>query len=171
MADTRDILIDWLKDAHAMERACIDNLERQVEHFDHYPDVKAMLAQHLEMTRRQEDLIDEQLDRIGADKSRLKDVVTRFAGRAQALLAGASADEVVKQTASTAAYEEWEASNFRALAAAADHEGEQAMRVLFEGLAAEKQRMCDQLSGSIPSITQAYLDRRAAGSSIGAAKS
>jgi ferritin-like metal-binding protein YciE len=171
MPDTREIMLDWLRDAHAMERASIDNLKRQVDHLDNYPDIRAKFQQQLELTERQEDRIDKALEVMGADKSTLKDAVTRFAGQAQALLAGTSADEVVKQATTTLAYEEWEIANFRALAAAAQHEGEVSMASMFEEMAEEKEEMADWLADAIPDITRRYLALRAGGADVGMAKS
>lgn len=171
MADNRDIMLDWLRDAHAMERASIDNLRRQVEHLDHYPDIKAKFQQQLQLTQSQEDRIDQALQTMGADKSSIKDAVTRFAGRAQALLAGSAEDEVVKQATTTLAYEEWEIANFRALAAVAQHEGEVSMASMFEEMAEEKEEMADWLADSIPDITRRYLSLRASGAPAGIAKS
>jgi short-subunit dehydrogenase/ferritin-like metal-binding protein YciE len=171
MADTREIMLDWLRDAHAMERASIDNLERQVSHLEHYPDIRAKFEQQLELTRMQEDRIDKALETMGADKSSIKDAITRFAGQAQALMAGSSADEVVKQATTTLAYEEWEIANFRALAAAAQHEGEVSMASMFEQMAEEKEEMADWLADAIPDITRRYLAYRAGGADVGMAKS
>ena len=171
MADTREIMLDWLRDAHAMERASIDNLQRQVDHLEHYPDIRAKFQQQLELTKIQEDRIDKALEVMGADKSSIKDAITRFAGRAQAMLAGSSADEVVKQATTTLAYEEWEIANFRALAAAAQHEGEASMASMFEQMAEEKEEMADWLADAIPDITRRYLSLRAGGADVGMAKS
>lgn len=171
MADTREIMLDWLRDAHAMERASIDNLKRQVDHLEHYPDIRAKFQQQLELTKVQEDRIDKALETMGADKSSIKDAITRFAGQAQALLAGSSADEVVKQATTTLAYEEWEIANFRALAAAAQHEGEVSMASMFEQMAEEKEEMADWLADAIPDITRRYLAFRSGGADVGMAKS
>jgi ferritin-like metal-binding protein YciE len=171
MADTREILIDWLRDAHAMERASIDNLERQVSHLEHYPDVRAKFQEQLELTRRQEERLDRQLQAMGADTSTIKDAITRIAGQAQAMMAGAAPDEVVKQAVTTLAYEEWEIANFRALATAAEHQGEEGMATLFEEMADEKADIADWLSEAIPDITRRYLDMRAGGAPAGIANS
>ncbi len=171
MGETREIMLDWLRDAHAMERASIDNLKRQIDHLDNYPDLKARFQQRLELTERQENRIDQALDSMGADKSSIKDAITRFAGRAQALLAGASADEIVKQATTTIAYEEWEIANFRALGAAAQHEGESTLASMFERMAEEKGEMADSLADAIPDITRRYLALHASGGSSGIAHS
>lgn len=163
MADTREIMMNWLKDAHAMERASIDNLERQVRHLDHYPDVRAKFEQQLEVTRRQEQRLEQQLRTMGSDSSAIRDAVTRLAGQAQAMMAGMAPDEVVKQAVTTLAYEEWEIANFRALATAAEREGESSLATMFEEMADEKADMADWLSDAIPDITRRYLDFSASG--------
>lgn len=161
MPNTRDIFIDWLKDAHAMERASIDNLERQVKNLDDYPDVRAKFQEQLDLTRRQEQRLDQQLKALGTDASTIKDTITRIAGQAQAMMAGLAPDEVVKQAVTTLAYEEWEIANFRALATAADHENEPSLATMFEEMADEKADIADWLSEAIPDITRRYLDQRA----------
>lgn len=171
MPDTKEILVDWLRDAHAMERASIDNLQRQVDHLEHYPELKAKFSEQLEVTRRQEQRIDQQLKAMGADTSSIKDAFTRIAGQAQAMMAGTTADEVVKQATTTLAYEEWEIANFRALAAAAQREGEASLATMCEEMAEEKEAMADWLSDAIPDITRKYLDMRAGGAPVGMAKS
>lgn len=163
MANTRDIMMNWLKDAHAMERASIDNLERQVKHLEHYPDVRAKYQQQLDLTRRQEQRLEQQLKAMGSDSSMLKDTITRIAGQAEAMIAGTAPDEVVKQAVTTLAYEEWEIANFRALATAAEHEGESSLATMFEEMADEKADIADWLSDAIPDITRRYLDFTAAG--------
>lgn len=162
MADTRDILIDWLRDAHAMERASVDNLEHQVDHLGAYPDLKQKYQEQIELTKRQTERIDSQLKALGSDSSTVKDTLVRIAGQAQALLAGISDDEIVKQATSTLAYENWEIANFRALAAAADHENEPTLSTLFEDMAREKTDMAVWLAERIPDLTRRYLDSRAA---------
>ncbi len=37
MTETKKQLVSWLTDAHAMERATIDNIERVVDQMDKYP--------------------------------------------------------------------------------------------------------------------------------------
>ena len=158
MATPREIITTWMKDAHAMERASIDNLEIQLGHLDAYPEYQAKLREQIDVTRRQQRRIDDQLRAMGAEPSAAKELMTRMAGRMQALLAGSGGDEVVKQATSTLAYENWEIANFRALAAAARHEGEQSLSSMFEEMANEKIGLMNWLVDALPTLTQRYLD-------------
>ena len=161
MANTRAIIKDWLKDAHAMEGASIDSLSKQMEYLDDYPELKAKWREQIDLTRQQQRRIDEQLRAMGEDASTVRDAMTRMAGRVQAVLAGASPDEVVKQATNALAYENWEIANYRALAAAAEREGEHSMRSVFEEMANEKIDMMNWLVDALPAITQRYLDIQA----------
>jgi ferritin-like metal-binding protein YciE len=70
----KDNLIAWLRDAHAMEAATTDNLERLIARADKYPQLKTPMQRHLEISRRQKDEIEEQLKALGSDTSTLKDM-------------------------------------------------------------------------------------------------
>jgi ferritin-like metal-binding protein YciE len=162
MADTREIMTEWLRDAHAMESAAVNNFETQVDHLDGFPDLKSEFTQQLELSKANAQRIDDQLHAMGEDSSALKDLGTRMAGKLQAWTAGASPDEVVKQAVTTLAYEQWEIANFRALAAAAAHEGESGLVSLFEGMADQKFQAAQWLATRIPDITRRYLDMQRA---------
>jgi Domain of unknown function (DUF892) len=82
MATSRkDNLIAWLRDAHAMEAATTDNLERLIGRADKYPQLKTPMQHHLEISRRQKEELEEQLKALGSDTSTLKDMAMRVAGR------------------------------------------------------------------------------------------
>jgi Domain of unknown function (DUF892) len=49
----RDHLIDWLRDAHAMEEQAKTMLESQISRLKHYPEALPRLQQHLAETERQ----------------------------------------------------------------------------------------------------------------------
>jgi Domain of unknown function (DUF892)/Protein of unknown function (DUF3618) len=74
MATSRkDDLIAWLRDAHAMEAATADNLERLIARTDKYPQLKTQMQRHLAVSRRQEAELEEQLKALGSDTSTLKE--------------------------------------------------------------------------------------------------
>ena len=54
MASTkRDDVMSWLRDAHAMEAAHVDNLDRLIRLSDEYPQLKMQLQKHLAMSSKQ----------------------------------------------------------------------------------------------------------------------
>jgi len=129
----RETLLAWLRDAHAMERATIDNLQRQVERTDEYPQLQAKLEEHLDQSRDQLRRVEDCLHRLGTDPSMVKDAATRLTGYVETWLAGMAPDEIVKNCMATYAFEHFEVASYRALAAAAQECGElDVMRVCEE---------------------------------------
>lgn len=50
MAEPQENLMDWLRDAHAMEQQAEQMLKAQAARIEHYPQLKARIEQHLEET-------------------------------------------------------------------------------------------------------------------------
>ena len=46
MTTIQDNLLDWLRDAHAMEQQAENMLTSQVERLEHYPQLRARIQQH-----------------------------------------------------------------------------------------------------------------------------
>ncbi len=47
-ARSRETLLQWLRDAHAMESANVDHLQLQLKRIDSYPQLEQRIRQHLE---------------------------------------------------------------------------------------------------------------------------
>ena len=50
MTDAREHLLDWLRDAHAMEQQAEQMLKAQAARIENYPALKARIEAHLEET-------------------------------------------------------------------------------------------------------------------------
>ena len=70
MNANRETLKAWLRDAHAMERATVDNLERQLRRLEAYPRLREKIGEHLTQSRGQIRRLEECLQRLGAEPSR-----------------------------------------------------------------------------------------------------
>ena len=55
--------IDWVRDAHAMEKQAESMLEKMAARLEHYPDLKARIEQHIDETREQQQLVQSVIDR------------------------------------------------------------------------------------------------------------
>jgi hypothetical protein len=80
---TEEMLIDWLRDAHAMEKHAEQVLSTTASRIENYPELKTQLERHAQQTRRQADLIRECLDRHDGGASTMKDTAGRVMGFAQ----------------------------------------------------------------------------------------
>lgn len=153
----KDTLTAWLRDAHAMEKSTVDNMERLVKHVEDDPQLKKGFERHLEESRRQIERLETCLGELGADPSAAKDAVTRMAGIAQAYASGAAKDEPVKNCLAAYAFEHFEIASYTSLIAAADRLGEAAVKRACEENLREERAMADWLETEIPRVTERFL--------------
>ncbi len=161
MHGQRRVLQAWLKDAHAMERATVDNLERQLRRLED-AEVRSALAEHLERSKAQVGRLEGCLRSLGAEPSLVKDAATRFTGMAETWLAGASPDEAVKNCIATYAYEQFEVVCYEALAVAAEACGEAEIKRMCDEAVEEERSFAERLRGRLPSIVRRHLDQEGA---------
>jgi ferritin-like metal-binding protein YciE len=161
MTDRKDDLLAWLRDAHAMEAATADNLERLIGRADPYPPLKRALDGHLQVTRRQRDAIGRELERLESDTSALKDMAMKFAGRVQPFLAGLSSDEMPKHCIAAYGWQSFQIASYRSMLGAAEELGMAELRQLCERFIKEEQTLADFLFENLPEITRQYLQLQA----------
>ncbi|MGQ9368089.1 ferritin-like domain-containing protein [Azospirillum sp. ST 5-10] len=161
MAGIKDTLVDWLRDAYAMETQAIEMLERQTERLQHYPELLSKVREHKAVSERQAQRVRDCLKRLGTDTSSIKSGIGMLLGNAQSMSGLFASDEVVKAAIFSFAFEQWEIANYRALIGAAEELGETEVRRLCEENLREEQEMADWLHGHLPQITQTFLQRQA----------
>jgi ferritin-like metal-binding protein YciE len=156
-----DQLIAWLRDAHAMEAATTDNLERLVARADQYPQLKVGIARHIEISYRQKEEIERQLQALGSDTSTLKDMAMRLAGRLEPLLSGVTADDMPKHCIAGHSWEQFEIGAYRSMLGAAEELGMTELGHMCERFIREEQEMATLFFEQLPAITRQYLRERA----------
>lgn len=162
MKDPRDHLADWLRDAHAMEKAAIDILDRQESRIENYPELRAKVREHRDVTRRQAERLEECIQRLGGDTSALKDLAGRFMGNMSAFMNVAASDEVVKNGIADYAFEHFEIASYRSLIAAAEEIGEDYVASVCREILSEEEEMAGWLEQNLPIVTQRFLERELA---------
>lgn len=162
MSHPRGHLIDWLRDAHAMEQQSERMLQGQVKRLERYPKLAQGLEQHLEQTRGQQRLLEEYLARLDASPSLVKDFAGRFSATAQTLAAMASADETIKGAMACYVFEQMEVAAYTSLSAAAHQASDIQCQHLCDRLLLEERAMADWLRGNLGQLTQGFLARDAA---------
>jgi ferritin-like metal-binding protein YciE len=160
--NTKEHLVDWLRDAHAMEMSAISILERQESRLESYPDMLAKVREHVTITRSQAERLEGLLQHLGDDTSMLKDAAGRFKGNMSALMNAAASDEVVKNAIANYTFEQFEIACYRSLIAAADELGETRVSDVCAEILDQEEEMADWLDEHIPTITQQFLERDAA---------
>ncbi len=163
MTSPREHLIDWLRDAHAMEEQAKSLLQTQIDRLESYPEALPQLRAHLDETERQRVAIERCLERLGADTSTLKDMTTKFMANMQGFAHMMSSDEVLKHALASHAFERFEAACYHSLATAAKAANEPEVERLARDILAEEEKMAAWVWGQIPMLTAKFLERDATG--------
>lgn len=158
----KELVIAWLNDAHAMEKALVQVLEHRVKDAEGYPETQAMDQQHLEETKRHADLVKGCIEQLGGNVSMVKSVLGTMFGAAQAPMTGFARDEIVKNALMDYAAEHFEVASYQALIAAATDIGETQIAATCEQIMREDQAMADRIEQNLPSIVTTRMRELAA---------
>ena len=162
--ETDQRLMQWLRDAHAMEVQAETMLAGMESRIEHYPHLRKRIAQHLKETQHQAQRLDDAIGRLGGSTSAIKDTVASLATMAQGLMGSIAGDEVMKGLLAGYTFEHYEIGAYRILVAAANALGEtETLRILRENLR-EEEDMAQWLSSNIDPLTAEYLEREVRGS-------
>ena len=159
IANQRDTLATWLKDAYAMEQGIVEILERQIEQMDDMPDAQEKIVQHLELTKTQADRVRACVERLGDDVSHVKSGLANFLGAVQGMSTVMANDKIEKNALANYAIEHFEIASYMANAAAARDLGYEDIASVCETIIMEEQDMADWLEMQLPMLTRQHLIR------------
>ncbi len=159
MATPRENLLDWLRDAHAMEQQAEKMLTAQAERLEHYPQLRARIEEHIRETQGQRELLEGCLKRLGSSPSTIKDLSGKLMAFGQAMAGMTVSDEVVKGAMSGYVFENVEIAAYQVLIEAATvAEDPETVRVC-ETILPQEEAMAAWLREHLPEITRAFLLR------------
>jgi len=157
MANGKRVLVDWLRDAHAMERTSVDNLDRLADRFSRHPELAVRFREHWRASLGQVVVLEACLKKLGSDTSTFKDLSRRFVGIAQAYAGAISLDEPVKDCVAAYASMYLEIATYVSLRAAALELAEpEIVRMCDEHLERER-AMAGWLEQQITEVTLEFL--------------
>lgn len=159
MATPKDNLLDWLRDAHAMEQQAEQMLKGQASRIENYPELKVRIEQHIVETQTQRDLLETCISRLGGSPSALKDLAGKFMAFGQAAGGVMMSDEVVKGAMAGYVFEHLEIASYTILIAAAEAAGDMETKRICEQILPQEQAMADWLREHLPQITHAFVRR------------
>ena len=159
MEHAKDRLLQWLRDAHAMEEQAITMLDSQVQRLEHYPELRGKLQQHLEETRAQLRTVEGCIERCGGSPSASKDFAAKTTAFFQGMSGIFTTDEVVKGAMAAYTFEHFDVSAYRSLIGAAKAAGATELVPELERLLNEEQAMADWLGEHLPTVTEQFLAR------------
>ena len=157
MTKSKQTLIAWLRDAHAMERASVDSLDRMADRLVRFPELAAGLREHWRQSLTQVQQIEMCLKKIGSDTSTLKDLASRFIGIAQAFAVEVTSDEVVKDCCAAYSWRHFEIACYLSLGAAAAALEELDIARMCEQHLQQERVMAAWLEEQIPEVTRVFL--------------
>jgi ferritin-like metal-binding protein YciE len=166
-SSTRDIYIDGLRNAHALEAQAAQLLERQVERLENYPAMVARMREHIEESRSQQKRLEQILERLGTSSSTLKDMGASVMGNLAALAHVPAGDEVLKNTFANYAFEHFEIASYRALIEMAQAAGDQAAVEPLQQTLREEEKMAQWIGDHLPETVNTYISRETSGQKAG----
>jgi ferritin-like metal-binding protein YciE len=166
MKDQKETLLSWLNDAYSMEKGQVQVLENHVKDAEGHPDVHNKLAQHLELTRRHADLVEQCIARLGGSTSSIKTAMGTVAGFFHGRSTGAAPDEMVKNALSDYAAEHFEIACYRALITGARAIGATEVVQVCEQILRDEEDMARWLESRLPMTVQQYLGAEVAAGSF-----
>ncbi len=159
-----DHIIDWLRDAHAMEKQAIELLEKQAKRTENYPEMQMRVEQHLQESKMQAERLETCLKRYDKDgSSGMKDFLGKLTGNFGAITNAMSDDEVVKNTLGNFAFEHFEIACYRSLIAAAEAVGDTFTADACRENLREEEAMAAWADQNIEAVTRMFLQRDQAG--------
>ncbi|OXI77714.1 hypothetical protein CFB50_35835 [Burkholderia sp. AU33423] len=161
MANPREHLEDWLRDAYAMERQAEMLLAAQLKRLDHYPQLQDRLRLHLDDTLGHQALVEACLMRLGTTPSAIKDLAARITAYGRIASGMLAVDEVVKGALAGYAFAQVEIAAYTVLAAAAQAAGEAEIGACCERILQQERSLAAWLLSHLPALTTAFLDRSA----------
>ena len=157
MTKSKQTLVAWLRDAHAMERASVDTLDRMADRLARFPELAAGLREHWRQSLSQVQQIEVCLRNLGSDTSTFKDLASRFFGIAQAFAVEVASDEVVKDCCAAYSWRHFEIGCYLSLGAAATELGEPDVARMCEQHVEQERTVAAWLEQQIPEVTRIFL--------------
>jgi ferritin-like metal-binding protein YciE len=159
MATMEERFMEWLRDAHAMERHAETMMSAMANRIEHFPEVRQRLEQHIDETRQQAQMLESCIQRRGGDTSTFKDLAARFAGMGQGISGIFVGDEVVKGAMASYTFEHMEIAAYTVLIETAELVGDPETSAICQRILAQEQAMAAWLGEHLPAVTCTYLGR------------
>ena len=157
MTNGKRVLVDWLRDAHAMERTTVDNLDRLADRFSRHPDLAGRFREHWRDSVGQVVALEACLKKLGSDTSTFRDLARRFVGIAQAYAGAISLDEPVKDCLAAYAAMHLEIATYISLRAAAEELAEPEIVQMCDQHLQRERAMSGWLEQQITEVTLEFL--------------
>jgi len=162
VAQKNELVIAWLNDAHAMENAIIEALEKQVDLAAEHPAVQQGIQRHLDQTRGHAKTVEGLLAQLDETPSGVKSAMASVGGKIQGMAMGAAKDSLVKAALQDYSTEHMEIASYRALIIAAEAIGQPGFTAALQGILDDEIAMAEWLEQQLPTVVNEALVQEAA---------
>ncbi|MGV3662296.1 MAG: DUF892 family protein [Prosthecobacter sp.] len=155
---TQDELIEWLRDAYAMEKAMEVALKKQIDNQSVSLLLREQSAVHLKETQHHSEAVAACLKRLGSETSTLKTAMAKGLEIMKGASTAFAGDHRVKDLLGMCATEHFEIACYTALRAGAARFGIFEIVETCNQIIKEEQRMADWLEANLPHVVMSYLE-------------
>jgi ferritin-like metal-binding protein YciE len=159
MSSAEERLLQWLRDAHAMEKQAEQMLSGLAGRIKSYPQLKQKIEEHERQSRDQAQRVKGCIERLGGDTSLLKDAAAKFLAVGQGFSGLFVGDEVIKGSLACYTFEHMEIASYEILVAAAEEFGDSETVKVCEEILEEEEEMAEWLLENMAPLTREYLNR------------
>jgi ferritin-like metal-binding protein YciE len=145
--DIRKDVVKYLRDAHALEAQAIQLLDAGPKLAGIEP-LNTYFREHLEQSRRHQQLVDERLSALGARPARFQAGVMRLGALNLGAFFGAQPDTPAKLAGFAYAFEALEVASYQLLRRTARRAGDEETAAMAERIVADEEQMADRLAGT-----------------------
>jgi ferritin-like metal-binding protein YciE len=157
--DAREWLMQWLRDAHAMEEQAETMLTGLLGRLENYPELSDRIRQHIDETKGQAERLKNCLDAHDESSSLVKDAGGKLMAMAQSISGVFAGDEVMKGSLASYTFEHMEIASYTILIAAAKSLNEADIVRACEENLREEVAMAEWLQDNLERTTQQFLSR------------
>lgn len=154
---TKEELIDWLRDAYAMEKAMETALKKQVNNQKLPLAARELASIHYTETEGHAEAVHACLHELGADVSTLKTALAQGVEVAKGFGTMFAKDEHIKDILAAYASEHFEIACYTALITAARELGIPQIVKTCEAILKEEVNMAETLEANLPGLIKSYL--------------
>lgn len=160
MDKAKEVLIDWLNNAHAMEHSVTATLEAHAEDAKDMPEVRQDLLDHTEHSKEHARRVKAEIERLGGEVSEIKTGLGIFGGWAAGVAAGLTDDKIVKNAVAEHAAEHYEMATYIAIAKMAELAGEDETAVVAREIMSEEAKAGKMTGEDVESAVEQYLSEK-----------
>lgn len=157
MITINDEIIDWLRDAYALERSQETALEKIHNNSDESIECRTAAAMHLTETRQHARIVESLLRSLGDDVSSFKTGLGVMTEKIKGLGTTLSPDEEIKDLLSSYAMEHFEIACYSAIAAGAEMAGLSHITNACRQIILDEEKMAEIIRKELPRSVQEYL--------------